>query len=300
MADNWFFDDDILRLEAQALVQSSRACSPQPVHDFRVLLLNDDLSMVLCFNSGRSRDFRLLTRSDVLHRCVWRAILKSASDGRGSGDHDNAFDSTESLVNPLSSSEAQTFTVSRTWFAREPGICEDGSHTVSGVSLAKEMKDSSRADLGDDEVPRYEETHIFTCKDYEKQVPQQIVFDAFGPGGLAVDEGGRYVSSNDKGKVTADRARHVHRLGRAQVRDLVCLGDEVRNSQNSGGACGICPRILRLKRLIEKLQCTDFGIGQAHGVHENVFSKGKGGWKGMKLLANILFFFPFFSQIKRN
>ena len=30
LADRWFFDEDIVRLEARALVQSSRARSPQP------------------------------------------------------------------------------------------------------------------------------------------------------------------------------------------------------------------------------------------------------------------------------
>ena len=64
-------------------------------------------------------------------------------------------------------------------------------------------------------------SNFFTLKDYEKQISLQIVFDAFGLGGLEVDGGGRNVSSSDREKVTADRARVVHRLGRAQTRDVV-------------------------------------------------------------------------------
>ena len=63
MADRWFFDDDILRLVARALVKAAeRAAHSQPVHDCGLLLLSDNLSTVLCFNRGRSRDFGLLTQ----------------------------------------------------------------------------------------------------------------------------------------------------------------------------------------------------------------------------------------------
>ncbi|CAK0793120.1 unnamed protein product, partial [Prorocentrum cordatum] len=61
MADRWVFADDILRLEARALVKAaSRAAHSQPVKDCRVLLLWDNLSVVLCFCRFRFRDFRLL------------------------------------------------------------------------------------------------------------------------------------------------------------------------------------------------------------------------------------------------
>ena len=53
----------------------------------------------------------------------------------------------------------------------------------------------------------------------QKQVPPQLVL---GARGLEVDEGGRYVSSSDKEKVITDRARVVHRRGRAEERVLVC------------------------------------------------------------------------------
>ena len=63
MADRWFFDDGILRLEAWALVKAAeRAAHSRPVHDCRLLLHSDNLSTVLCFIRGRSRDFKLLTQ----------------------------------------------------------------------------------------------------------------------------------------------------------------------------------------------------------------------------------------------
>ena len=50
MADRLFFDD-VLRLEAWALVEAvERAAHSQPVHDCRLLPLNDNLSIVLCFS----------------------------------------------------------------------------------------------------------------------------------------------------------------------------------------------------------------------------------------------------------
>ena len=42
-----------------------------------------------------------------------------------------------------------------------------------------------------------------TSMEADKQVPPQVVFDAFGPGGVEVDEGSRQVSISDKKKVTA-------------------------------------------------------------------------------------------------
>ena len=99
MADKWFFDDDI----------AERPAHSQRVHDCRILLLSDNLSIVLCCNRGRSRDFRLsLPRSDVLPRCVWRATSafrwipsEFNSSDRGSRKHDNVFDATKSLADRL-------------------------------------------------------------------------------------------------------------------------------------------------------------------------------------------------------
>ena len=53
MADRWFFDDDILRLVARALVKAAeRAAHSQPVHDCRLLLLSDNLSMSALLQPG--------------------------------------------------------------------------------------------------------------------------------------------------------------------------------------------------------------------------------------------------------
>ena len=48
MVDKWFFDDDILRLEARALVKAAnRAAHSQPVHDCRLLILSDDFRLLV-------------------------------------------------------------------------------------------------------------------------------------------------------------------------------------------------------------------------------------------------------------
>ena len=52
MADKRFFDDDI----------AERPAHSQRVHDCRILLLSENISIVLCINRGRSRDFTLLTQ----------------------------------------------------------------------------------------------------------------------------------------------------------------------------------------------------------------------------------------------
>ena len=76
MPDKRLVDDDSLRLEAQALVKAAdRAVHSQPVHNCKILLLSDNISIVLCFTCGRPSDFRLLIQ------CVWRATSGSASDG---------------------------------------------------------------------------------------------------------------------------------------------------------------------------------------------------------------------------
>ena len=52
MAGKWFFDDDIPRLEAGALVKGTeRSEHSQPVHDCRMVLLSDSISIVLCLKS---------------------------------------------------------------------------------------------------------------------------------------------------------------------------------------------------------------------------------------------------------
>ena len=126
MADKCFFHDDMLRLEAQALVKG------------RLLLLSDNISTVLCFNRGRSRHFKLLTQirrfaSVCLARNVrisirWIPSEFNSSD-KGSREHNNARDPTESLANHLGSNEKQTHMVY---------ICESESPTRSGEVATKQ------------------------------------------------------------------------------------------------------------------------------------------------------------------
>ena len=127
----FFFEDDILRLEARALVKAAgRSAHSQPVHDCRMLLLSDHLSIVLCFYRGRSRDFRLLTQirlfaSLCLARNIWISIRwipsEFNSSDRDSREHDSAYDATKSLVDPLGSNDVQTFPASHAWLSRELG-----------------------------------------------------------------------------------------------------------------------------------------------------------------------------------
>ena len=63
MTDRWVYHDDILRLEARALLKAaSRAAHSKPMADCRVLILGDNLAVVICAARCRSRDFRLLVQ----------------------------------------------------------------------------------------------------------------------------------------------------------------------------------------------------------------------------------------------
>ena len=108
MADRWVFQDDILRLEARALFKAAnRAAHSLPVKNCRMLLLSDNLSVVLCFARGRSRDFRLFVQirrfaSVCLARNIRFAIRwipsEFNSSDEGSREHETAFDPKKSLV----------------------------------------------------------------------------------------------------------------------------------------------------------------------------------------------------------
>ena len=150
MVDKWFFDDDVLRLEAWVLVKAAE-CSAhsRPVHDCRILSLSDNLLIVLCFTRGRSRDFRLLTQirrfaSECLARIIrinirWIPSEFNSND-RGSREHDSAYDPTKSLVNHLRSSDTQTFQGSHAWLCRKPGSCEYEVLAASdGVAIDRDL-----------------------------------------------------------------------------------------------------------------------------------------------------------------
>ena len=61
MADRWKFEENILLLEARALVNTaSRAADSWPVKEARVLLLGDNLAVVMAFCRYRAREDGLL------------------------------------------------------------------------------------------------------------------------------------------------------------------------------------------------------------------------------------------------
>ncbi|CAK0824653.1 unnamed protein product, partial [Prorocentrum cordatum] len=113
MADRWAFADDILRLEARALVKAAaRAAHCQPVKECRSLLLGDNLAVVLCFCRFRSRDFRLLIQvCRFAALCLAREIKfvvrwipsEFNSGDEGSRRFDPAYDAQKSFVTHLGS-----------------------------------------------------------------------------------------------------------------------------------------------------------------------------------------------------
>ena len=59
----WLFEDGILHLESRGINRAvSRAANCRPCCDCRVLILNDNLSVVLAFARSRAREFRLITQ----------------------------------------------------------------------------------------------------------------------------------------------------------------------------------------------------------------------------------------------
>ena len=76
MADKWFFDDDILRPEAPALVKAASRCTTAGCC-YSVTIFQ--LYSASTVDDPATSDS--LPRSDVLLRCVFRATPGSASDG---------------------------------------------------------------------------------------------------------------------------------------------------------------------------------------------------------------------------
>ena len=94
LADTWFFDDDIVRLEARALVKAAnRAAHSQPLHDCKTLLVSDHLLVRLCFARGRSRDFNRNVKISIR----WSPSDFNSSD-RGSRDQSLAATSAQMIV----------------------------------------------------------------------------------------------------------------------------------------------------------------------------------------------------------
>jgi hypothetical protein len=62
-ADAWAFSDDILRLEARAVMKAAaRVGNCIPMRNVRVLILGDNLGVILAFSRRRARDFKLLVQ----------------------------------------------------------------------------------------------------------------------------------------------------------------------------------------------------------------------------------------------
>ena len=166
MADKWFFDDDILRFEAWALVEAAHS---QPVHDCRT-----NLPIVLCFSRGRSLDVSLLTQiTRIASVCLGSNITISIrwipselnSSERGSREHDNPYGPTKCLVDHLGSNDGQSILVSHACLCREPGSCEYEALTTSDEvavnrdlfpetlsAVAEEKEDSLCTELAGDET----------------------------------------------------------------------------------------------------------------------------------------------------
>ena len=308
MADRWFFRR-YLQTRSPGPGQSTRAFAhSQPVHDCRLLLLSDYLSIVLCFNRGRSRDFRLLTQiRRFASVCPARNIRISVgwipsefnSSDKGSREHGNVYDSSKSVVHNLGSSEKQTFPVSRTWFDCEPDISQGGSPAQSGEvatrhdllpeilnGAAEEARNSSQAILDDDGVKGWEEIQSPHVDGSREAGPSASRLRRIRPVRLEVEEGSRHVSISDKEKVTADRVRVGHRTRTcSSTRFGVRLGDEVRNWQESGDSSGICPVNSSIGAACWR---ADLGGGQAHGVHQPLSSKNHRGWRDEEMLASTL------------
>ena len=172
----------------------------QPVHDCRLLPLSDYLSIVLCFNRGRSRDFRFLTQiRRFASVCLARNIRISVgwipsefnSSDKGSREHGNVYDSSKSVVHNLHSSEKQTFPASRTWF--HPTSANAGrphnlakwlpgmtSCLKSSMALRKKRETLRKRFLTRMESKDGKKYNPHTSMEADKQVPPRVVFDAFG------------------------------------------------------------------------------------------------------------------------
>ena len=235
MADRWFFDDEILRLEARAQgISAKRAAHSQPVHDCKLPPLSDNVAIVLCFNRGRSRDFRLLTQfRRIASVCLARNIRISIR--WIPSEFNSAYDSTKRLVNHPGVRNRRS-QLSRTWFDREPDICQGGSpaqpgKVASGHDLfpeilsgaAEETREeiqsphvdgSCRCDGCDCSHSDGHETvsaHGAQCSSREKQRKETVQTIAQGPSEKQPRIDGKYpkVTACEKPSAGKTNARHV-------------------------------------------------------------------------------------------
>ena len=298
MADKRFFGDDILRLEAWALVKAAeRSSHSQPVHDCRILLLSDNLSFVLCFNRGRSRAFRLLTQirrfaSVHLARNIrisirWIPSEFNSSD-RGSREHDSENDASKSLVDHLGSNDGQTFPVSHTKLSRELGSCEYKAFAASdGVAIERTKpsvpRQKRRRTLCAPSWPGTrnkgpKRPNLLTIEHNENQAPPQSAFDAFGQRGREADGASSFVSGSDEEKESAGRVRVLQGRGRARVRELVKTAERMPEEAKRPSA-----RPWRKMRHPSANSATGAGCWQTA-----MWRLCHKAWEGEKLLAPLL------------
>ena len=170
MVDRWFFDDDILGLEARTLVkEASRAAHSQSVHDCKTLLLSDNLCASLVDGPWISGCW---SRSDALALvCLGRNIKISVrwipsvfkSSDRGSREHDNAHDATNSVADHVGSRDGQALAGAHTGSGGDHSHCEaETLATSDGVPFDRDLlpgtlkpwqkkrEDSVRLELGGD------------------------------------------------------------------------------------------------------------------------------------------------------
>ena len=220
-------------------------------------------------------------------------MSQSASDGSpvnstaatsAADEHDNACNSTESLVYHLKSSEKPTSRylargmIANPIFARAgrphdlaKGLSSRTSSLKTSVALRKKRKTLRKRIWTTMESKDRKGQNPFTSMEGEQQVPPEIVFGAFGAGGLEVDEGSRYVSSSAEEKVIAVRVRVGHRTERVPVRDLVRVLE-------TKSVTGRTPEIRAVREffdwscLLRNNSVKNLGGGQARGVHQPLFS----------------------------
>ena len=110
-------------------------------------------------------------------------------------------------------------------------------------------------------------------------------------------------------RCTSKASRKAEHCGRAWVRELVkmaqesrtskCIGNPTRDSQDPGVVCNIAREFCDCSGLSADSNAEAFEVDRLLTEFTNLpFSEGHRAWKGDKLLASVLFFFPTFSQLE--
>ena len=250
------------------------------------------------------------------------------SSDRGSTEHDSAHDASKSLVDHLGSNYGQTFLVSHRWLSREPGSCEHMAFAASdGVAIernlfpevlsaaAEDTSNSLCTKLAGDENQEPEKTQPPHDRGQRESSPPQSSFNASGPGRRDADGASNFVSSSDEEKESAGRARVLQRRGRARVRELVKMAESMQEEAKRLSALetkSVTRKNLEVYATSVREFCDCNGLLAVRSVGtleldrlltkfmNLFFQKANRAWKGEKLLANVIFFFPTFSQMEGN